>query len=45
VKALHDALGGRVSAHTAWPGGHEGDYWNAHWPAYARFYARALASC
>jgi S-formylglutathione hydrolase FrmB len=45
VKALHDALGGRVSAHTTWPGGHEDDYWNAHWPSYARFYARALASC
>ena len=45
VKALQDALGGRVSAHTTWPGGHEGDYWNAHWPSYARFYARALATC
>jgi S-formylglutathione hydrolase FrmB len=42
--AMAEALGGRVSAHT-WPGGHEGDYWNAHWPDYARFYARALARC
>jgi S-formylglutathione hydrolase FrmB len=45
VQALDDALGSRVSVHTTWPGGHEGDYWNAHWPSYARFYARALASC
>jgi S-formylglutathione hydrolase FrmB len=43
-KALTNALGSRVSAHT-WPGGHDGDYWNAHWPDYARFYARALARC
>jgi S-formylglutathione hydrolase FrmB len=42
--AFTDALGSRVSAHT-WPGGHDGDYWNAHWPDYARFYARALARC
>ena len=26
-------------------GGHDADYWNAHWPDYARFYARALARC
>lgn len=45
VKALRAALGSRVSAHTTWPGGHEGDYWNAHWPSYARFYAHALANC
>jgi S-formylglutathione hydrolase FrmB len=42
--AMTAALGSRVSAHT-WPGGHEDDYWNAHWPDYARFYARALARC
>ena len=24
-----------------WPGGHDGDYWNAHWRDYLRFYARA----
>src|SRR4051812_1416671 len=29
----------------SWPGGHDGDYWNAHWRAYLRFYARALAAC
>jgi len=45
VQALRSELGARVSAHTKWPGGHEDDYWNAHWPAYARFYARALARC
>jgi S-formylglutathione hydrolase FrmB len=45
VQALDGALSGRVSAHTTWRGGHDDDYWNAHWPAYARFYARALASC
>jgi S-formylglutathione hydrolase FrmB len=45
VQALVQALGDRVSAHTTWPGGHEDSYWNAHWPQYARFYARSLASC
>lgn len=29
----------------AWPGGHEGSYWNEHWRDYARFYARALERC
>ena len=28
-----------------WPGGHIPDYWRAHWPAYVRFYARALGDC
>lgn len=28
-----------------WPGGHDGDYWNAHWPNYLRFYAAALRIC
>ncbi|MFN8112911.1 MAG: alpha/beta hydrolase-fold protein [Solirubrobacterales bacterium] len=28
-----------------WSGGHEGDYWNAHWSDYMRFYAKALADC
>jgi S-formylglutathione hydrolase FrmB len=27
------------------PGGHEGDYWNAHWAEYMAFYAKALADC
>jgi S-formylglutathione hydrolase FrmB len=39
------ALGKRASIHLSWPGGHEDSYWNAHWPAYARFYTRALANC
>jgi S-formylglutathione hydrolase FrmB len=43
-EALTSALGARVSSKT-WPGGHDDDYWNAHWPDYARFYARALAQC
>jgi S-formylglutathione hydrolase FrmB len=42
--AMAAALGDRVTAKT-WPGGHDGDYWNEHWPDYARFYARALARC
>lgn len=28
-----------------WPGGHDLAYWDSHWDAYLRFYARALASC
>ena len=27
------------------PGGHDSDYWNAHWAEYMRFYADALARC
>ncbi|MDX6636767.1 MAG: hypothetical protein QOJ01_278 [Solirubrobacterales bacterium] len=27
------------------PGGHDSDYWNAHWDEYLRFYADALARC
>jgi len=42
--AMAAALGDRVNAKT-WPGGHDDGYWNAHWPDYARFYARALARC
>jgi S-formylglutathione hydrolase FrmB len=33
-----------LSAHS-WPGGHDGAYWNRHWPAYLRFYANSLAHC
>ena len=42
-----DALRGgetELSAHS-WPGGHEGGYWDRHWPAYQRFYVNALAHC
>jgi enterochelin esterase-like enzyme len=28
-----------------WRGGHNGDYWNAHYRDYLRFYARALGRC
>ena len=28
-----------------WPGGHESEYWNSHWPSYLRFYAKALETC
>jgi S-formylglutathione hydrolase FrmB len=38
------AAGARATIHV-WPGGHDRDYWDAHWPAYLRFYARALADC
>ncbi len=41
-----DALAGALGVHAKrWPGGHEDSYWNAHWPDYARFYARALSRC
>jgi S-formylglutathione hydrolase FrmB len=29
----------------SWEGGHEGEYWSAHWKNYAAFYARALEHC
>jgi S-formylglutathione hydrolase FrmB len=28
-----------------WPGGHDGAYWDSHWPSYLAFYATALARC
>jgi S-formylglutathione hydrolase FrmB len=43
VDAL-EAGDARLSAHS-WPGGHEGSYWDAHWPAYQRFYVNALNHC
>jgi enterochelin esterase-like enzyme len=36
--------GADLVAHV-WPGGHDNAYWDAHWPQYLRFYARALAAC
>jgi len=36
--------GADLSAHR-WRGGHESSYWDSHWSAYLRFYARALARC
>jgi S-formylglutathione hydrolase FrmB len=38
------ADGAKLSAHS-WHGGHDNGYWNAHWAAYLRFYANALAHC
>lgn len=43
VEYLRDD-GADLSAHS-WPGGHDNSYWNAHWAAYLRFYANALAHC
>ena len=44
-RAFRAALGSRLNAHLSWPGGHDDGYWNANWPRYARFYARALKQC
>jgi enterochelin esterase-like enzyme len=38
------AAGAHASVHE-WPGGHDRDYWDRHWAAYLRFYARALKRC
>jgi len=43
VSAL-EGSGIAIDRHS-WPGGHDGDYWNAHWARYLRFYADALADC
>jgi S-formylglutathione hydrolase FrmB len=43
VHAL-EAGDAKLSAHS-WPGAHEGGYWDAHWPAYQRFYVNALNHC
>ena len=43
VHAL-EAAGADVTAHT-WPGGHDGDYWDEHWPDYLRWYAHELERC
>lgn len=39
-----EIVGAHATVHT-WPGEHDGDYWNAHWRDYLRFYARALRRC
>jgi S-formylglutathione hydrolase FrmB len=39
-----EASGLTIERHT-WPGGHDGEYWNAHWDEYLDFYAEALAAC
>ncbi len=38
------AGGADLSAHS-WPGGHNSSYWDRHWGAYLRFYAKSLAHC
>jgi S-formylglutathione hydrolase FrmB len=38
------AAGAKASVHT-WSGGHDRDYWDAHWGAYLGFYASKLARC
>jgi S-formylglutathione hydrolase FrmB len=43
VQAL-EAGSADLTAHS-WPGRHEASYWHAHWPAYQRFYVKALAAC
>jgi len=48
VAAMRDALtanGADVTVESEWRGGHEDEYWNAHWGDYLRFYAKALAAC
>jgi poly(3-hydroxybutyrate) depolymerase len=40
--ALAHALGVRLHV---WAGGHDSEYWDAHYRDYLRFYARALATC
>jgi S-formylglutathione hydrolase FrmB len=42
-EALHSG-GADLTAHR-WSGGHDLSYWDRHWLAYLRFYARALARC
>jgi poly(3-hydroxybutyrate) depolymerase len=41
-EAFAAALGIRMRH---WRGSHDGDYWHAHYGAYLRFYADALAAC
>ena len=44
ARALQGA-GADITVKLTRRGGHDGDYWNAHWGEYMRFYARALARC
>jgi S-formylglutathione hydrolase FrmB len=39
-----ERVGADATVHT-WPGGHEGEYWDAHWRDYLGFYARELRRC
>ena len=40
-----EAAGVDATVKLNWPGGHDEDYWNAHWDEYLAFYADALADC
>lgn len=40
-----NASGADVTVKDDWSGGHDDDYWNAHWADYLRFYASKLAAC
>lgn len=40
-----EAAGDDPKVRLDWPGGHDENYWNAHWDEYLRFYADALAEC
>ena len=40
-----EAAGADAIAELDWPGGHDEDYWNAHWDEYLAFYANSLADC
>lgn len=47
IRAMVSALkanGADLTAKT-WPGGHTYEYWSSHFPAYLKFYTRALANC
>ena len=44
--AADETLAAELGIHMhVWPGGHDSNYWNAHWGAYLTFYANALADC
>lgn len=48
VAAMRDALtahGADVTVKSDWKGGHEAEYWDAHWDEYLDFYSAALAGC
>jgi S-formylglutathione hydrolase FrmB len=48
VAAMGEALsanGSDLTVKSGWRGGHDEEYWNAHWADYLGFYATALAEC
>lgn len=44
VTALEPSTKTSLTAHV-WPGAHDLDYWNTHFPQYLRFYAKSLTNC